>query len=98
MTTPKKEYPYDTEPRLVKIKNNLIENFGYEKVEARHMAHEIIDNMRKYDILEKLREDSIRKQRELSDNRTLEAARPKTILEQRMERQRGNLRIQVRER
>lgn len=93
MTTPKKQYPYHSDPRLVKIKNNLIENFGYGKMEARQLALEIIDNMRKYDILEKLRDDNVRKAKEAYDNHTRTPERPKTILEQRMERQRGNVRV-----
>lgn len=98
MTTPKKEYPYHSDPRLVKIKNNLVENFGYGKIEARQIALEVIENMRKYDILEKLRENNAIKAKVAYDNHTRAIERPKTILEQRMERQRGNIRVQVRQR
>lgn len=91
MTTPKKEYPYHSEPRLVKIKNNLVENFGYSKMEARRLAQEIIDSLSRYDTLEKLREDNLRKAREAYDNHTRTPVRPKSILEQRMEARRGNV-------
>jgi hypothetical protein len=91
MATPKKEYPYHSNPRLVKIINNLVENFGYPKLEARQIALEVIENMDKYDKLEAIRA------RSLSDNQTVHR-RPKTILEQRMEAKSGNVRVQVRER
>jgi hypothetical protein len=91
MATPRKEYPYHSNPRLVKIINNLVENFGYAKLEARHLALEVVANMDMYDRLEAIKE------RSLSDNRTA-VQRPKTILEQRMEAKRGNVRVQVRER
>ena len=84
---------YMEPPKVKLIKDNLVENFGYGKIDARRIAYEIIDNMEKYDRLEKLREDNLRKAREAYDNHTRVPIRPKTILEQRAEAKRGNVRI-----
>lgn len=98
MATPRKEFPYQEPPRVKKIKDNLVENFGYGKIEARHLAYEVVSNLDNYVALEESRLASIRKANEelkqaVSDNRT----RPKTLLERRMEAKGANLRVQVRE-
>lgn len=93
MTTPKKEYPYDSDPKLLKIKNNLVENFGYGKVEARHLAYEIMKNMTTYDRIEELRMKANATMKELYDNHTRAAIKPKTLLERRMEAKHGNVRV-----
>jgi hypothetical protein len=91
MTTPKKEYPYHSDPRLVKIKNNLVENFGYARLEARRLAQEIVDNMETYDRIEEIKARTQATMKALYDNHTRAPLRPKTILEQRMEAKRGNV-------
>jgi hypothetical protein len=97
MATPRKEFPYQEPPRVKKVKDNLVENFGYGKIEARRLAYEIVEQLDKYANLEELRLANLRKAQEqvkqVYDNHT----RPKTILEQRMEAKGANLRVQVRE-
>lgn len=45
MTTPRKEHPYRMAPRLEKVKANLVENFGYGKLDAKALAVEICANL-----------------------------------------------------
>ena len=53
MTTPRKEHPYRMAPRLEKVKANLVENFGYGKIEAKALAVEICANLdRHVDMIE----------------------------------------------
>lgn len=81
------ENAYKESPRVLKIKDNLVNNFGYGKIEAREIAREVVANLDRYLALENLR---LRKAIEASDNRTL-LAKPKTILELRAEAKRGNV-------
>lgn len=91
MTTPRKQYPYDSEPHLVMIKTNLVENFGYSRLEARRLAREIMDNLNTYDRIEEIKAKSAAAMKEVYDNRTREAIKPKTLLQRRMEAKHGNL-------
>lgn len=98
MATPRKEFPYQEPPRVKMIKDNLVENFGYGKIEARRLAYEIVENLKRYADLEEIRLANLRKANEqlkqvVYDNHT----RPKTLLERRMEAKGANLRVQVRE-
>lgn len=87
------EGAYAEPPKVKKIKDNLVENFGYGKIEARRIAYEILDNMQKYDRLEEIRARTQATMKALYDNHTRVPVRPKSILEQRMEAQRGNIRV-----
>lgn len=45
MATPRKEHPYKKPPRVEKVIANLVDNFGYGRLEARGLATEVCDNL-----------------------------------------------------
>ena len=45
MATPRTVHPYRKPPRVEKVIANLVDNFGYGKLEARKLAVEVCDNL-----------------------------------------------------
>ena len=86
-----REDAYAEPPKVQKIKDNLVENFGYGKIEARRLAYEVLDNLERYLRIEEQKIAQFNKLKELSDNRTVEQRRPKSILEIRAEAKNRNI-------